>query len=143
MALVKRIMRPKLNNAGSDAEYTDKLSEWQQVVREHERISGKGLDQTVKTATLMEEAAPQMQEHLRLRSKEICTDYKRVIQAIEGYVRSKKIWDTGRVDMTMTLSARAKVSPKERTTAKAKVRVRPDHEEILLDGIRKVRRNTS
>ena len=52
MALLRRIMHPKLNSAGSDAEYMDKLSEWHQVVREYERISGSELDQTVKTATL-------------------------------------------------------------------------------------------
>ena len=38
----------------------------------------------MKTATLMEEAPPKMQEHLRLRSEEIVTDYKKVMQAIEG-----------------------------------------------------------
>ena len=42
---------------GSDAEYIDKLSGWQQVVREYERISGRELDQTVKTATLIEGSA--------------------------------------------------------------------------------------
>ena len=82
MALLKSIMHPKLNSAGSDAEYIDKLSEWQQVVREYVRISGK-------------EAPPQMQEHFRLRSEEIGTDCKKVIQTIEGYVRSKKTWDSG------------------------------------------------
>ena len=92
-------MHPKLNSAGSGAEYINKLSEWQQVVRECERKSGNELDQTVKTATLMEEAPPQMQEHLRLRSEEIGTDYKKVIQAIEGYLRSKKTWNTGPGDM--------------------------------------------
>ena len=54
MALLRRIMHPKLNSAGSDAEYINKLSEWQQAVREYERISGSELDQTVKTATLMD-----------------------------------------------------------------------------------------
>ena len=33
MALLRRIMHRKLNSAGSDAEYINKLSEWQQVVR--------------------------------------------------------------------------------------------------------------
>ena len=33
MALLRRIMRPHLNSAGSDVECVDKLSEWQQVVR--------------------------------------------------------------------------------------------------------------
>ena len=88
-----------MNSAGSDVEYINKLSEWQQVVRVYERISGSELDQTVKTATLMEEAPRQMQEHLRLRSEEIGTDYKKVIQAIEGYLRSKKTWNTGPDDM--------------------------------------------
>ena len=74
LKLLKRIMFPKLNCAGSDAEYIDKLSEWQQVVREYERISGEELDQTVKTATLMEEAPPPMQEHFRLRSEELDID---------------------------------------------------------------------
>ena len=41
MALLKRIMHPHLNSAGSAAEYIDKLSERQQVVRENQRISGK------------------------------------------------------------------------------------------------------
>ena len=76
MALLRRIMHPKLNSAGSDAEYINKLSEWQQVVRECERISGSDVDQTVEIATLMEEAPPQMQEHLRLRSEEIGTSFK-------------------------------------------------------------------
>ena len=74
MALLRRIMHWKLNSAGSDAEYINKLSEWQQVVREYERISGSELDQTVKTATLTEEAPPQKQGHLRLRSEESGTD---------------------------------------------------------------------
>ena len=95
MALQKRTMRPKKNSASSNAESSDKLSEWQQLVREYERISGKELDQTVKTATLIEEAPPQMKEHLRLRSEEIGTDNKKVIQTIEGHVRSKKTWDSG------------------------------------------------
>ena len=120
MALLRRIMHPKLNNAGSDAEYINKLTEWQQVVREYERISGSELDQTVKTATL-EVAPPQMQEHLRLRSEEIGTDYKKVIQAIEGYFRSKKTWNTGPDDMDV--DAVSKDSPKERARTKAKVRV--------------------
>ena len=87
MALLRRIMHPKFDSAGSDAEYIIKLTEWQQVVREYERISGSELDQTVKTATLMEEA-PQMQEHLRLRSEESGNDHKKVTQATEGYLRS-------------------------------------------------------
>ena len=44
MALPRRIMHPKLNSADSDAEYINKLPEWQQV----ERISGSELDQTVR-----------------------------------------------------------------------------------------------
>ena len=44
MALLRRIMHPKLNRAGSDGEYINKLSEWQQVMREYERISGSELD---------------------------------------------------------------------------------------------------
>ena len=71
MAKLKRTMHPKLNSAGCDAEYIDKMSEWQQVVREYEQTSGKEMDQTKKTATLTEEEPPQMQEHLRLRSEEI------------------------------------------------------------------------
>ena len=114
MALLRRIMHPKLNSAGSDAEYINKLSEWQQVVREYERISGSELDQTVKTATLMEEAPPQMQEHLRLRSKEIGTDYKKVILAIEGYLRSKKTWNTGPDDMEVDAVVKGKGQPKRK-----------------------------
>ena len=49
MALLKRIMRPHLNSAGSDAE-------------------------SLKAAALMEEAPPQVQEHLRLRSEESGAD---------------------------------------------------------------------
>ena len=64
-------------------------------MREYEQISGKELDETVKTVTLIEEAPPQLQEHLRLRSEEIGTDYKKVILSIEGYVRPKKSWDSG------------------------------------------------
>ena len=50
MALLRRIMHPKLNSAGSDAEYINKLSESQQVVREYERISGSELDQNAADA---------------------------------------------------------------------------------------------
>ena len=98
-------MHPHLNSAGSDAEYIDK---WQQVVREYERISGKELGQTVKTATLMEEAPPQPQEHLQLRSQEL----EKVILAIEGYVRSKKAWDSGGpVDMDIGSNNKGKGQP--------------------------------
>ena len=38
MALLKRIMHPNLNSAGSDAEYIEKVSEWQQGVQEHLRF---------------------------------------------------------------------------------------------------------
>ena len=86
-------MHHHLHNADSDAEYIDKLSEWQHVEREYWRISGKELDHIVKTATLMEEA-PKLQKKLRSRSEEIGT-YMKVILAIEGYVRSKKTWDSG------------------------------------------------
>ena len=58
-------------------------------------LCGKELDETVKTATLIEEASPQLQERLRLRSEESGTDDKKVILPIEGYVRSKKPWDAG------------------------------------------------
>ena len=102
-------MHPNLNSAGSNADYIDKLSEWQRVLREYERISGKELDQTVKTATLMEESPPQ----LRLRSEEIVTDHKKVILAIEGYVRSKKTWDSGGlVDMDIGAVNKGKGQPK-------------------------------
>ena len=120
MALLRRIMHPKLNCAGSDAMYINKLSEWQQVVREYERASGSDLDQTVKTATLMEGAPPQMQEHLRLRSEEIGTDYKKVIQAIEGYLRSKKTWNTGPDDMDVDAVSRGKGQPKRKGKSKGK-----------------------
>ena len=34
MALLRRVMHPKLNCAGSDAMYINKLSEWQQNLKE-------------------------------------------------------------------------------------------------------------
>ena len=120
MALLGRIMHPKLNSARSDAEYINKRTEWQQVVREYERISGSELDQTVKTATLMEEAPPQLQEHLRLRSEEIGTDCKKVIQAIEGYLRSKKSWNTGPDDMEADAVVKGKGQPKGKDKSKGK-----------------------
>ena len=86
-------------------------------------ISGSELDQTVKTATLEEEAPLQKQGHLRLRSEEIGTDYKKVMQAIEDYLRSKKPGTLPLTTWKLTLSSRAKVSPKGRARAKAKVRV--------------------
>ena len=79
MALLKRIMHPHLNSAGPHTEHIDKLSEWQLVVREYERISGKELDETVKMVALIEEAPLQLQEHHRLRYEEIGTDHKKVI----------------------------------------------------------------
>ena len=121
MALLRRLMHPHLNSAGSDAQYIDKLSEWQQMIREYARISGKELDQTVKTATLEEEAPPQLQEHLRLRSEELGTDYKRVILATEGYVRSKKTWDSGGpVDMDSGADSKGKGQLKGKGTSKGK-----------------------
>ena len=92
MALLRQIMHPRLGSASTDAEYLDKLSEWQKLVEEYERVAGGQLDSTVKTATLVEEAPQGLQEHLRLRSEEIGNDYKKVLVAIEGYLRSKKSW---------------------------------------------------
>ena len=40
MALLKQIVHPHLNSVSSDAEYMDKLSEWQQTVRQCKRITG-------------------------------------------------------------------------------------------------------
>ena len=108
VALLRRIMHLKLNSTVSDEEYITKLSEWQQVVREYERISGSELDQTVKTATLMDEAPPQMQEHLRLRTEEIGTDYRRS----RVTCARRKLGTLALMTWTLTLPARAKVSPK-------------------------------
>ena len=110
-------------SADSDAGYIDKLSEWHQVVREYERIPGKELDQTVKTATLIDEVPPQMQEHLRLRSKEIGTDNKKVILAVEVTCARRKLGILeARLTQTLAQSTRAKVSPKEKGRARPKVR---------------------
>ena len=89
MALLKRTMHPHQHSASTRAEYTDNLSEWLKAVRElrtrrakiHERICRKELDETVKTATLIEEAPPQLQDQLKLRSKELGTGYKKVVVA--------------------------------------------------------------
>ena len=62
---------------------------------EYERISGKELNETVKTATLIEEAPPQLKEHLRLRSEELGTHHENVVTDSESYIRSKRSWDTG------------------------------------------------
>ena len=68
----------------------------------------------------MEEAPPQMQEHLRLRSEEIGTDYKKVTQAIEGYLRSKKTWNTGPDDMEVDAVVKGKGQPKGKGKSKGK-----------------------
>ena len=44
-----------------------------------------------------------------------------MIKAIEGYLRSKKTWNSGPDDMDVD-AARSNVSPKERARARAKVR---------------------
>ena len=75
-------------------------------------VSGKELDQTVKTATLIEEVPPQMQEHLRLRSEETGTDNKKVILAIEDYVRRKLGIPGGSVDMDIGAVNKGKGQPK-------------------------------
>ena len=93
MALLKRTMHPHLNSAGPHTEHIDKLSEWQLVVREYERICGKELDETVKMVALIEEAPLQLQEHHRLRYEEIGTDHKKVILSTcagHGFWRSEK-----------------------------------------------------
>ena len=90
MTLLKRIMHPHLKSAGFDAEYIDKLSEWQKMIREYERISDKASDEFVKMTTMIEETSSQLQEHLRIRSKGIDIDFQKVILSIEVYVRSKK-----------------------------------------------------
>ena len=77
----------------------------------------------MKTATLMEEAPPPMQKHVRLRSEEIGTDYKRVIQAIEGYLRSKKTWNTGPDDMAVDAVVKVKGQPKGKCKSKGKGKV--------------------
>ena len=70
------------------------------VEKKARRISVKEIDETVNTATSIEEAPPQWQKHFRLRSEEIGTDQKILVTAIESYVRSRKSWGTGgHVDM--------------------------------------------
>ena len=58
------------------------------------------------------EAPPQMQEHLRLRSEEIGTDCKKVIQAVEGCLRSKKTWNIGPDDMEVDAVVKGNGKPK-------------------------------
>ena len=122
LALLKRVMHPHLNSAGSDAEYIDKLSAWQQVMREHERISGKELEKTVKTATLVEEAPPQLREHLRGGSEDIGTDHKEVILAIEGYdaLEENLGFLEGPVDMDTGAVHKGKGQPKGKGKIKGK-----------------------
>ena len=105
MALLRMIMHPKLTTTTSDMEYLERLSEWQKIVHEYERVTGRELDETVKTATLVEEAPPQMQEHLRLRSEEIGNDYKKVVLAIESYMRSKTSWTPASATVPMDIGA--------------------------------------
>ena len=124
-------MHPNLNSAGSDAEYIDKLSEWQRVLREYERISGKELDQTVKTVTLMEDSPPQ----LRLRSEGIVTDHKKVILAIEGYVRRRRKLGILEARLTCTLvqSTRAKGKGQIKGKGKEKTQERKNNENSKSD----------
>ena len=91
------------------------------MVSEYERISGKEPDQTVRIATVMEEAPPHLPAHLRLRSEEIGTDYKKVILAFKGYVRLKKTWDSGGpVDMDIGAVNKGEGQPKGTGKSKGK-----------------------
>ena len=74
-------MRLQLSGAKSGVEYNETVSEWHKTVREYVRILGKDLHET--TATLFEEARPQVQEHLRKRPEELGTDCRKVIVAVE------------------------------------------------------------
>ena len=69
---------------------------------------------------VMEEPPPQLQEHLRMCSEKIGTDYKKVILAIEGYVRSKKTWNTGPDDMDVDAVSKGKGQPKGKGKCKGK-----------------------
>ena len=84
-------------------------------MREYERISGKELDETVKTATLVEKAPPQLQEHLRLRG------LQESIPVYRGYARSKKSWDFGGpADMYTGAVNQEKGQPKRKGKVKRK-----------------------
>ena len=113
MALLRRIMHPKLNSAGSDAEYINKLSEWQTVAQENERISGSELDQTVKTAnTDGGKRPPQMQEHLRFTLRRNWHRLQESVQAIEGLLCARrKPGNTGPDDMEVDAVVKGKGQP--------------------------------
>ena len=114
VALLKRTMHPKLNSAGSDAEYIDRLSEWQQVVRQYEGISDKELVQTLKTATLISAATDARPSSIAFRRN--WHRLRESYPSYEGDVRDSG----GPVDIGQ--STRAKVSPKEGARARAKGR---------------------
>ena len=101
-ALLQRIMHSHLNSAGSDAECIDKLSEWQQVVREYERTSGEELDQTDGGSA----AADAGTSSVASRSDPGCRGLRALDENLGFWAQS----------------TRAKVSPKERARARAKVR---------------------
>ena len=61
-----------------------------------------------------------MQEHLRSRSEEIGTDYKKVIPVIEGFLRSKKTWNTGPDDMEVDAVVKGNGQPKGKGKSKGK-----------------------
>ena len=86
-------------------------------MREYEPIFGTDLDVTIKIATQIEKAPPQLQEHPRLRSWEIGTVYKRTDVAIESYIRSKKSWEA---KLTWTLEQSVKASRISRSKYKGK-----------------------
>ena len=97
-------------------------SEWQQVVREFWQISDTGLDESVKTATLIAEAPPQLQEHLRLRSQEIGIDCKKVIRPsrVTCARRSHGILEA-QLTWILAQSTKEKASQKARAKVKAMV----------------------
>ena len=90
-------------------------------MREYRRISGKELDETVKTGTLIEEAPPQLEEHPRLRFEETATNCKQVILSIEDCVRPEKSWaSAGHADMDIGEVSEGRDQPKARASAKGK-----------------------
>ena len=90
MALLKQIMHPHLNSRLRCRIHGQTVTVAENST--NEGISGQDeLDQLVKTATLVEEAPTQLQEHLTSHSEEIGTDYKKVIWLASVCVSSRRV----------------------------------------------------
>lgn len=89
LAMMQSILRPQFT--GSELSFLEELQCWEMQVEQHEQITGKQLDDQVKTAVILQ-AIPNSIRALVQFQVEESTRYTEVREKVANYLRTQRAW---------------------------------------------------